>query len=77
MNERAINVIRDLIDDIEAMRELPRDMREQEIEQDGYWFGGFSQSTSDVWAGETHVEWPNLAISVDAAKKFLDEEAGP
>lgn len=62
-----LKAVKSLISDIESMRCMPDDGRDDS----GYWFGLFSDYV-ETGPDEMTVEWPNLAISLAAVKKLLE-----
>jgi hypothetical protein len=56
-----LRALRDLVSDVEAMRDSTRDG-----------FGPFSESAEET--DGTHISWPNLRITLAQAKRVLESK---
>ena len=62
MEEKLLKALKSLVSDIESCQS----------EMYPYWFGPFEETKEDIDLG-TEIEWPNLAISCEEAKKLIAE----
>jgi hypothetical protein len=62
---------------IKALTSLISDIESMQSKRGPNWYGGFSEYIEledySAFEGSVSIEWPNLAISVDDAKKALAE----